>query len=324
VIQVLNDGSTLVIGTSGIWSLSNPSGSIDIPAGVSGLAPRETNTPPRETNTQPQTKPADVPPPKSLDYKKGDDVNDKGQSEDVANAVEETGGTLPTTTTAGLTYVPLVSGSGYRVSAVSTDASGAPTHFFVGNQNATFNSTGQLTAFGTTNIGAGSHADFNSDGVLAWGRWIGPVVVNGSAVTYASNQGYHYVVGIPTATMPTTGTATYNLIGASSPTYMTGAVGPGTLTSATIGIQFNGATTNVTSLNMVVTMPDRPYTLSGSSISNAGSLFTVSPSTTGCATLPCSSTVMGFFSGASAERIGIGYSIADGAQRVFGAAALSK
>ncbi|HEY2338631.1 MAG TPA: FecR family protein, partial [Burkholderiales bacterium] len=79
VIQVLNDGSTLVIGTSGIWSLTNPSGSIDIPAGVSGLAPRETNAPPRETNTQPQARPADVPPPKPIDYKKGEDVNAEGQ-----------------------------------------------------------------------------------------------------------------------------------------------------------------------------------------------------------------------------------------------------
>jgi hypothetical protein len=44
---------------------------------------------------------------------------------------------------------------------------------------------------------------------------------------------------------------------------------------------------------------------------------------TGCATT-CSSTVMGFFAGASADRVGIGYSVADGAQRVFGAAAFSK
>src|SRR5688572_19438076 len=39
VIQVLNDGSTLGIGTSGIWSLTNPPGSIAVPAGVSCRAP---------------------------------------------------------------------------------------------------------------------------------------------------------------------------------------------------------------------------------------------------------------------------------------------
>ncbi|MDH5577540.1 MAG: FecR domain-containing protein, partial [Betaproteobacteria bacterium] len=49
LIQVLNDGSTLVQGTSGIWFLANPSGSIDIPAGVSGLAPVDPKQPPKET-----------------------------------------------------------------------------------------------------------------------------------------------------------------------------------------------------------------------------------------------------------------------------------
>ena len=40
LIEVLPDGSTLIRGSSGIWTLSNPSGSIDVPAGTSGLAPR--------------------------------------------------------------------------------------------------------------------------------------------------------------------------------------------------------------------------------------------------------------------------------------------
>ena len=33
VIQVRDDGSTLIVGTSGIWSLTNPAGSIDVPCG---------------------------------------------------------------------------------------------------------------------------------------------------------------------------------------------------------------------------------------------------------------------------------------------------
>src|SRR3954467_4080176 len=77
VIQVLNDGSTLVIGTSGIWSLTNPAGSIDIPAGVSGVAPSEPNTPPKETNTQPQTSPAPVQ-PQQTQFVQGDQVNPDG------------------------------------------------------------------------------------------------------------------------------------------------------------------------------------------------------------------------------------------------------
>src|SRR6266851_6128109 len=35
-IEVLNDGSTLIASTSGIWTLSNPSGTLDIPAGTFG------------------------------------------------------------------------------------------------------------------------------------------------------------------------------------------------------------------------------------------------------------------------------------------------
>ena len=62
VIQVRNDGSTLVIGTSGIWSLTNPAGSIDVPAGVSALAPSNQKEPPHETTTGPVTAPVPVPP----------------------------------------------------------------------------------------------------------------------------------------------------------------------------------------------------------------------------------------------------------------------
>src|SRR5262249_4014738 len=46
VIQVRGDGSTVIVGTSGIWSLTNPAGSIDVPAGVSALAPPTADVPP--------------------------------------------------------------------------------------------------------------------------------------------------------------------------------------------------------------------------------------------------------------------------------------
>src|SRR3954470_15781994 len=42
-IEVLNDGSTLIAGTSGIWTLSNPSGTLDVPAGTFGKAPSAPN-----------------------------------------------------------------------------------------------------------------------------------------------------------------------------------------------------------------------------------------------------------------------------------------
>src|SRR2546428_6111682 len=49
LIQVNNDGSTLVIGTSGIWSLTNNGGSIDVPAGAAGIAGTNPNAPPTPT-----------------------------------------------------------------------------------------------------------------------------------------------------------------------------------------------------------------------------------------------------------------------------------
>src|SRR3954467_4619767 len=118
VIQVLQDGSTLVIGTSGIWSLTNPAGSIDVPAGVSGRAPSTPNEPPRETTTQPTAGPAQLPPPKPPEFKQGEDE-------------EALAGTDIVVLPKPITYVPLVSGAGYRVSAVHVDNAGSPTHTFV-------------------------------------------------------------------------------------------------------------------------------------------------------------------------------------------------
>jgi hypothetical protein len=325
VIQVLNDGSTLVIGTSGIWSLTNPSGSIDIPAGVSGLAPRETNAPPRETNTQPQARPADVPPPKQVDYKKGEEVNEEGVPLDVVAVA-----TPP--------IIPLVSGSGYQlVSAFNSSVIEGTT---VASQtvNATFDPAGQMTAavgpsFSHTLV-SGSQMEFGTDGILAWGRWVGSVQNCSSGgsfcttETYNANQGLHYVVGMPTAVMPTTGNATYSLAGATSPTYASGAAAPGTLLP-TSQLMITFGATHTIGANLDVAMSDgKNYNLNGTTTSGS-SLFSMSPAvrgTAGSACLQgCSGNIAGFFAGASAERAGAGYVIFDNVGgQIVGAAAFKK
>ncbi|MGH8707549.1 MAG: FecR family protein, partial [Burkholderiales bacterium] len=63
LIEVQQDGSTLVQGTSGIWFLANPAGSIDVPAGVAGLAPADLKQPPKETLDIPSAGPSLLPPP---------------------------------------------------------------------------------------------------------------------------------------------------------------------------------------------------------------------------------------------------------------------
>jgi hypothetical protein len=348
VIQVLNDGSTLVIGTSGIWSLTNPAGSIDIPAGVSGLAPTEPNTPPKETTTQPQTSTAPVQ-PKQEGYVQGNQVNPDGTA-----AI-----TMPAT------VIPLVSGPGYAPAtgfALSSGQGNEPAYLDGGEGamfgapsfassaqtgDAVFNAQGQLTQLtmgGTTyKLGTGgSHAEFNTDGILAWGRWIGPVGITGSLCegscdqNYSANQGFHYVIGMPTPVMPTTGTATYSVLGATSPTYINGQTAPGTF-SGSLAVTF-GAPATVSGSFQVAMPANNPMEISARTYNWSSTASTFNPyfymntsGVSGCQNSGsgCSAQVTGFFAGASAERAGASYRIndvnSDGyGNRVIGAAAFKK
>jgi hypothetical protein len=324
VIQVLNDGSTLVIGTSGIWSLTNPAGSIDIPAGVSGLAPTQPNTPPKETSTQPQTSTAPVQSVKT-DFKKGDDVDQEGKSEDLAVAAE--------------TVIPpkpvLVSGPGFQLVAAFKGTSPNPlTNVANQNGNATFDASGQMQShsgspFPVVFQSGGSHAEFGTDGILAWGRWIGPAQVGGVNENYGANSGFHYVVGTPTPVMPTMGGATYSLMGATSPTDGNG-IGTlsGTL-SANFATQTVGANLQV-AMPSTMSAPAGVYTMSGTAIASTSTFSISSATVTGSSfvcTGGCTGRIDGFFAGASAERAGVGYHISDpmaGSRNIFGAAAFKR
>jgi hypothetical protein len=326
VVQILPNGATLVIGTSGIWSLTNPAGSIDIPAGVSGLAPTEPNQPPKETNTQPQTGPAPVPP--KNEFTQGDQVNPDGTAAIVS------------------TFKPLVTGDGYTP-VIGYDTSSFCDFLCVvgghdggeaGNPittSAIFNERGEMTGldlFGRQiRLGSGTHADFGSDGILAWGRWVGTIITDqlceGSPCTqtFNENDGFHYVIGKPTAVMPTGGSANYALAGATRPTYTgNGAVGPGTF-NGSLTVNF-GATHGVTG-NFNVAMPDKSYAWT-SSTTTFGAAFNMSTTSgiTGCSDGLCNAQVRGFFAGASAERVGLGYMLEDNNtnKTLFGAAAFKK
>jgi hypothetical protein len=321
VIQVLNDGSTLVIGTSGIWSLTNPAGSIDVPAGVSGLAPTEPNTPPRESNTQPQTSTAPVE-PEQQGFVQGNQVNPDGTAAILPNV--------------------LVSGSGFAASIAFAGgaAPGTPKNEAGLNATAVFNGAGQLTELvlnSQTYKLDGSQVDFGTDGILAWGRWVGTMTTTLStcggqlnapcSASYNADQGLHYVIGMPTPVMPTTGTATYSLMAATGPTYRDGATGPGTF-AGSLGIDF--ASTRVTG-NFTINMPDgRGYALNSSG-NASGAFFVLNSGITALGAANCSSgcqaSVQGFFSGASAERAGLSYHVHEGFpgnKDVFGAAAFKR
>jgi hypothetical protein len=309
-IEVLNDGSTLINGTSGIWTLTNPVGTIDVPAGVSGRAPSAPNQPPTQTSDAPSAGPAQPAPPP---------VFVAGEQRTASGA--------PLVAT----FTPLVSGSGYAASTAFF-SNGIPFQPRSSSATATFNAGGQLTALTSgpdvykLDPTAGAHADFGSDGILAWGRWNGAVSLTCSGCVpenYGPNQGLHYVVGMPTATLPASGAATYSLLGATKPTYSDGSAA-GTF-SGSLSVTFGGIA--LVTGNFNVAMGDgRTFTYTGTGCTSASvfSMFGTVTSSAGCGACGCTSSVGGFFAGSSAERAGIAYHFQDATKNVLGAAAFQK
>lgn len=326
LIQILPDGSTLVQGTSGIWFLANPSGSIDIPAGVSGLAPADPKQPPKETSAVPTAGP--TPPTEYVPYAQGNDREEDGE---------------PVITVTPPASTPLLqSGSGY----MGTMAFGwfsSPQFTITPDATATFDATGRMTAIADSigqnfaNDGT-PFFDFGNDGIIAWGRWTGRVSgkadIDGLLTvdeSYSQNQGFHYVVGLPTVSMPQIGLATYNLLGATQPTYIDGSSAPGTLTSGMLSVDFGQRSVGT---NLNVAMPDGNGYAIGGSATIAGNLFlatnftglTVSGTAGNACSSSCNALVSGFFAGASAERAGLAYHINDfqASKDIVGAAAFKK
>jgi len=124
VISVGADGSTLVTGTSGIWTLSNNGGTLEIPAGSSGFAGNP-NLPPKQSTTGPTIPPAQ-PPQQAATFVQGDTKTGTGGPASL--------------------FTPLTSGPGYSVGVgdggVGSNASvpfGAPLP-----ASAVFDASGQL------------------------------------------------------------------------------------------------------------------------------------------------------------------------------------
>jgi len=341
LIQVLNDGSTLIRGSSGIWVLSSPAGSVEVPAGTSAIAPANPGIPPHETSQGPSLPP---PPPVgglNNDFRQGDQVKPDG-----------TPASLSIATVTAPPPAPLQSGSGYAAAVAYSDPNVEfPGYGYVSSglpATAVFDAAGGLThvnfkdqstsvesVFNLNPDGAQVKGESGNDGIIAWGRWTGGVNMTypcdgpcTAQPTYADNQGLHYVVGLPTPILPTTGTATYTMLGATSPTYVDGHTSPGNFTG-TLDVAFTAAGANV-GMNFNVVMPDATYALAGnttttSSQFSAGTdLKTLSVTGGNCASGACSSQVQGFFAGPTAERAGVAYQITDSSAQILGAAAFKK
>ena len=340
VIQVLDDGSTLIVGTSGIWSLTNPAGSVEVPAGMSAVSPGSGDQPPQRSSRAPQAGPAPLAPaaalaPLTAGFRQGEEVDPDGRpagfprAQTAAPAAPGPApGPAPDPTPPPAPTV-LSSGSGFMVTlAFARTEDTAPRLIPGDGATAQFSASGQLLQ---ADLAPqlfrldGTHADFATDGVLAWGRWIGQVMPGAGTTTYSQNQGLHYVIGIPTPVLPTAGTATYTLAGATRPTYMndTG-IGPGAF-SGSLSVTF-GAAPAVSTVDWRVTMPERTYTIDNTALSlQSGSAFAATGAVTQNCLNPasCSTDINGFFAGATGERFGAGYRINDSTP-VVGAAAFRK
>jgi hypothetical protein len=156
-------------------------------------------------------------------------------------------------------------------------------------------------------------------GVLFLGRWTnGNLHVFPVDTTAESGQGYHYVAGIPTSPMPSSGVATYNLSAATVPTYSVaggGGLGTPSVTGGSLSADFgsgdvdarlsfsfsSGAVANLNAVSSVVSESAGFYGLGTTTVTGAES---GAPCAFGCAT-----DVTGFFAGANASHAGLAYLI---------------
>lgn len=136
----------------------------------------------------------------------------------------------------------------------------------------------------------GSASNNANSGFIGWGYWASGVRVFGSSSFNANNL--HYVFGIPTATMPTTGAVAYTLEGGSAPTTNAGVQGV-LLNTSTFNVNF-GTGSYTYAINTTI------GTMSGTSAPNAinGSTFT---------SLINANAVQGFFAGPNAKYAGFTY-----------------
>jgi FecR-like protein len=318
LIQVANDGSTLVTGTSGIWSLSNNGGTLNVPAGTAGYAGSNRNVAPQPADQGPV-----VPPPQPT------------TTQDQTLFVQ---GNNVTTTGAPAGLV-LISGPGYELAGVAPIGAVSPLlPTGLHPANAVFDGSGALTSFndGTSTFTlAGAQNEFGTNGILAWGRWTGVVNQTTAGVTtpftIGATDGLHYVIGMATTSMPTSGTFTYNLIGATAPTTQLASVAPGVLNSATLVGNFSTGGLN---LNMSLTSGGTTFgtaitgTITSSTFSAGGAATVTTPGTLSCSG-GCTIGVQGFFAGAGATQAGLVYQMLGVLQggtgtTIVGTAALSR
>jgi hypothetical protein len=146
--------------------------------------------------------------------------------------------------------------------------------------------------------------------VLGWGRWVGGTV---SSTFDYSLVDAHYVVGVPTSDAQIaqlTGTYSYDVKGATTPTwsYASGSTttsGVGTLNSANLSINFMGGQGYTTTFSVNVTADGKNFSVTGTGPSSTSSNFNGSGIDANSNTLQ----YQGLLAGTNAKFAGVVYGI---------------
>ena len=287
-------------GTLGITSeldkieVCNQSGCIGLVAGES-VRVIDNVTPPMRTSEQAKMEtPSKNTDPAVVSEK----VTPEGRALVITTVTETKTATTPATTaatTAATTTTAASTGSfsgmlvralyGPQLSTTTTvTAGGALT---VLNAGMVTKFTDATTSYVPNAVGSSGYlGDTSTNDFISWGVWTTATKANLVTPSPISINYLHFVAGQPTAVMPTTGIATYLLVGSTAPTLYTGA--SGTLTSAVFSVNFGG----VGSVN--ATMVTSFGTVAGVSMPISGAGFT-------------NGNIRGFFTGPTATRAGLYY-----------------
>lgn len=256
----------------------------------------------------------------------------------VGGAAFTTTGVSPTSVTPGALSSPYSNGN-YNGMYIGPTGSG--TGF--SNVALGFEASGALVKYANANIGTAGMADLGQNADAMWGRWTGGTsggTGTNSGANVEGNRSLHYMVTsvAPTASVPANGTATYELAGATSPTFKDGRSAPGTLTGS-LAVGWNGYSSKL-GLDLTVSMPgDADYNIktSGGTTDVASSTISMNNIAQFIGTAPvtatagasicasgCSASIDAQGYGVNAPLMGVTYGFGSGAAAINGIGVFTK
>lgn len=197
------------------------------------------------------------------------------------------------------------------------------------NESVTLDAQGSLLSFSegigsVTTPGTSALLLDGNDGSIAWGRWVGGLVVSTGSFAGADTRvaPLHWVAGLPTPNMPS-GSARYTMIGATPASCVPGCTA--SLQSSSLDVLFDQKAANlhmsldVDGKNFSSAASGIPLKISGATFFGSGTL-----NNAGSGTSSGNLAADGFFSGDAAARAGLAYHFDASGQGVDGAIAYKK